>query len=136
MDDKGNVKVEDLRNGKRVSVYASTLIPLRDVDWRSSHPEGTHLGLRRKAVAAHAQRCGDILAIGESCRSCQHKNGPFESCVVLYMFVGPRWLRGSLLAHCCMNCQFDSHTPICSLGKLLYSHHVIFTNQIPDGSSE
>ncbi|KAJ5238171.1 hypothetical protein N7489_008262 [Penicillium chrysogenum] len=115
LDDKGNVKVEDLRNGKRVSVYASTLIPLRDVDWRSSQPEVTQLGLRRQAVAAHAQRCGDILAIGESCRSCQHKNGPFESCVVLYMFVGPWWLRQSSLGRCCMNCHFSSHAPNCSL---------------------
>ncbi|OQD60863.1 hypothetical protein PENPOL_c020G05048 [Penicillium polonicum] len=112
LDDKKNVKVEDLANNTRLCNVLSRLKPLRDVDWATSRLRMTTLNYNIQAIAAHAQRCGDVMTPEESCEFCKLGHGAFRSCVVLSVLSGSSYLDGG----CCMNCYFKiQREPKCSL---------------------
>ncbi|KAJ5531772.1 hypothetical protein N7527_005165 [Penicillium freii] len=102
LDHRKNVKVEDLANNMRLCNIISRLKPLRDVDWATSRPDQTTLNYNIQAIAAHAQRCGDVMTPGESCEHCKNGHGAFRSCVVISVVSGSSYLDGG----CCMSCYF------------------------------
>ncbi|KAJ5966728.1 hypothetical protein N7501_002976 [Penicillium viridicatum] len=112
LDDRKNVKVEDLANNTRLCNIISRLKPLRDVDWATSRPDQTTLTYNIQAIAAHAQRCGDVMTPEESCDHCKNGHGAFRSCVVISVVSGSSYLDGG----CCMSCYFKvPREPKCSL---------------------
>lgn len=78
-----NVKVEDLANSSRLCKIISELKPIRDVDWSKSGEVSLTISYTGKAIAAHGQRCGDVMTHKEACQSCKRGCGPFESCIVI-----------------------------------------------------
>ncbi|CAI7575899.1 unnamed protein product [Penicillium palitans] len=111
LDNNKNVNVKDLANGSRLCQLISVLKPVRDVDWLESRDT---LSCTAQAIAAHGQRCGDVLASTDACQSCKAGHGAFESCVVL-SFEGRT---GSCIQKgYCMNCYFRGvRFYKCSLG--------------------
>ncbi|CAI7656023.1 unnamed protein product [Penicillium viridicatum] len=102
LDDRKNVKVEDLANNTRLCNIISRLKPLRDVDCATSRPDQTTLNYNIQAIAAHAQRCGDVMTPEESCEHCKNGHGAFRSCVVISVVSGSSYLDGG----CFMSCYF------------------------------
>ncbi|OQE13245.1 hypothetical protein PENFLA_c051G00634 [Penicillium flavigenum] len=76
LDDKGNVKVEDLRNSTRLATSVSKLKPLREVDWRPSRLERTLLDSNQQAVAAHVD---ESRGTGARNPQTQADGGAFDS---------------------------------------------------------
>ncbi|CRL24490.1 Protein of unknown function DUF3716 [Penicillium camemberti] len=100
LDDNKNVNIQDLENRSRLCQVISALKPVRDVDWSKSRDI---LSCNMQAIAAHGQRCGDVLAPKDACLSCKAGYGAFKSCVVL-SFEGRT--RSYIQGGCCMNCYF------------------------------
>lgn len=82
-----------------------------------------------QAIAAHGQRCGDVLAPKDACLSCKAGYGAFKSCVVL-SFEGRT--RSYIQGGCCMNCYFTrARSYKCSLCKSVSAQDILHSNKDP-----
>lgn len=132
LDDKKNVKVDDLANSTLYCRAISKFKPIRDIDWVKPRLNHTFLNNTRQAIAAHGQRCGDVMTNEESCVSCKAGCGAFKSCVVLSHEATTSL---DFLGGCCMNCYFKARGRfMCSLCKsyLLKIHHVLIRSRSSD----
>lgn len=128
LDHNKNVNVEDLGNRSRLCKVISELKPVRDVDWSTSREGHTTLSTNGQALAAHGQRCGDVMTHKEACQYCKAGFGAFQSCVVIWYDGPSSYMKGGS----CMNCYFGGRwRGKCSLCKSLSSQDILRSNNVP-----